>query len=362
MPRKKRRLFAGLITAALAVLLTAQGALVWQMLLHLPQTVEYEDTRLMQEGGWETALAKTENTNVGLCTAPVVKAFSGNGQQASLSLCRINTAFAAAQRLQYIAGGLWPGESSAPAVLLPEKDAARLGAGVGDVLVSAGAQYLVTGIYRPWRLPGTRYPSAPAYTNLLSVEDESTVETLRVVVPLEAGVLESTRLYTLFVQHQLSPYGRSINLSNWAQLVCQLFPLELLAALLLPAAWLTARGGARLCRLILPSGNDLPKNKSRSWAGALLLSLLPAALFAWLLGRLQIPGEFLPPSNLFDFVHYRQLAQGAVAFAQGGYGFSAAAGQYLLALRYMVCLGTFVVVLGWALAFVILKAEAPQNG
>ena len=359
MPSKKRRLFAVLIAASLAAILIAQGVLVWRMLSHLPQTVEYEDTRLMQENGWETAFAKTRDTNVGLCTEPVIKTFSAHGRQVSLSLCRINTAFAAAERLQYIEGGLWTDESALPSILLPEADATRFGISVGDVLGSDGVQYLVIGIYRSWRLPGTQNPSALAYTNQLSVEDESTMETLRIAVPLENGILESTQLYTLFTEHQLSPYGRSINLNNWAQLVCQLLPLELLAALLFPAVWLTARGATQLCRVILSSAGTPSKH---SWGKALLLSLLPAALLAWLLGRVRVPGEFLPPSNLFDLVYYRQIAQGAASFVQGGYGFSAIVEQYLLVLRYMACLGALAVILGWAFAFVILKMGFFQNG
>ena len=196
------------------------------------------------------------------------------------------------------------------------------------------------GLYRPWRLPGAPAVEDPVYGNFLSVEREAAQTTLQVVVPLPGNTQEGDHLYTLFQEENLGPYGRSVNLKNWGQLVEQLVWLELLAVLLLPAFCLTARGVQALCQLILPAEG---RPARRNWAAAGLLALAPLTVWSFLLAQTQIPGEFLPGVNLFDVDHYAQIAQGAAMFATGGFGFSPATAQYLMALRMVALLALPVV-------------------
>lgn len=355
MPNKIQWSFTGFIAFVLVAMLSVQCVLVWKMRSNLPQTVEFEDTRLIQEGGWDAAQDRTVESNIGFRSQTLTKTFSKDGQQMNFPVCRIDVDFADSHPLRYLQGGLWEDEST-PSLIIPEEVADNLEVGVGDTLETEGLEYLVTGVYRPFQLLDTQHSSTPIYTNWLSVEDESTLETLLVTIPLEDGVLESTKLSDIFDSLQLAPYGRSCNLHNWAQFVCQVFPLELFAMLMLPAVWLTAEGGSMLCRLILSYDNEADfQNKRNRIIKALILSLLPAALVAFILSQVRIPGEFLPASNLFDFERYMQIMQGMIAFVEGGYGFSTAAEQYLLTLRYMVYLAIPVIVLGWSLTFCILK-------
>ena len=261
--------------------------------------------------------------------------------------------FANSHKLRYIQGGLWEEESSSPSLIIPEEVADSLNANVGDSLNIEDVEYLITGIYCPYQLVGTENSSTPIYTNWLSVE---AMETLLVTIPLQDGTLESTKISSIFDSLQLAPYGRSCNLHNWSQLVFQVFPLELFVTLMVPAVWLTVQGGSLLCGLILSNENRVEcQNKRNRTIKALILSLIPAALMAFILSQVRIPGEFLPASNIFDFERYGQITQGMMAFVEGNYGFSAAAEQYLLTLRYMVYLAIPVIAFGWSMSFLILK-------
>lgn len=362
MLNKIERFLIGFIAFMLVVVLGAQCVLAWKMSLNLPQTVEFEDTRLMQEGGWDAAQNKTAESDIGLRTQPLTKAFLKDGQQIEFPICRIDMDFANSHKLQYIQGGLWEEGSSSPSLIIPEEVADSLNVNVGDSLNIEDAEYLITGIYCPYQLVGTENSSTPIYTNWLSVEDESTMETLLITIPLEDGTLESTKISSIFDSLQLAPYGRSCNLRNWSQLVFQVFPLELFVTLLVPAVWLTVQGGSLLCGLILSSENRVEcQNKRNRTIKALILSLIPAALMAFILSQVRVPGEFLPASNIFDFERYGQIMQGMMAFVEGNYGFSAAAEQYLLTLRYMVYLAIPVIAFGWSMSFLILKKKFFQN-
>lgn len=345
----KRRNKAWRFAAALAALLlaAAAGAQLWLVhgiQTHLPRAVAFDDTRLLEEG-WAAAQSYTEGTDVGLCTLAVPLRVTAQEKETTLPYCRANGAFAAAEALDLTAGAFWSDTDAAPVVVLPEAAAVTLGVAVGDALTVDGTLCTVAGLYRPWRLPGTPGEEDPVYGNFLSTEREAAQTTLRVVVPLPGDTQEGDHLYTLFQQENLGPYGRSVNLKNWGQLVEQLLWLELLAVLLLPAFCLTARGIQALCQLILPAEG---RPARRNWASAGMLALAPLTVWSFLLAQTQIPGEFLPGVNLFDVDHYAQIAQGAAMFATGGFGFSPATAQYLMALRMVALLALPVVVLGWA--------------
>lgn len=346
MKRRSRNVW-WLAAALLAAAVAAQLWVIYSIHAHLPQAVAFDDTRLLEEG-WDAAAGYVDETDVGLCTMPVELQVQARSRQATLAFCRANGAFAGAEGLDLVEGSFWDDAETAAAVVLPQAAAADLGLAVGDTLTVAGTTCTVKGIYRPWRLPGTHEIQAPAYGNFLPMEQEAAQTTLQVVVPLPGDTQEADRLYDLFKEQNLSPYGRSINLKNWSRLIGQLLWLELLLVLLVPVLCLTMRGVAALCRLILPV-LGAPAQPRRCWAATALLALAPVTAWALLLAQVQIPGEFLPDTNLFDWGHYSQIAQGVTMFATGGFGFSPATTQYLGALHLAAGLAVPVVVLGWLL-------------
>lgn len=336
-----------LAAAFLTAVVAAQLWVVHSIHEHLPQAVAFDDTRLLEEG-WDAAVGYMEETDVGLCTMPIELLVRSGGHQAKLAFCRANGAFAEAEALDLVEGRFWNDTEVAAAVVLPQSVARSLDLAVGDTLTVDGTACTVKGIYRPWHLPGVPEEQSPVYGNFLSMEQESAQTALQVVVPLPGDTQEAARLYHLFQERNVGPYGRSINLKNWCRLVEQLLWLELLLVLLVPALCLTVRGVAGLCQLILPAPGA-PARHRWSWAAAVLLAMAPMAVWALLLAQVQIPGEFIPDTNLFEFDRYAQIAQGVTRFATGGFGFSPATTQYLGALRLVACLAVPVVVLGWLL-------------
>lgn len=341
--RKVRWLAVALLVSAVVM----QIWVVYSIQKHLPQAVAFDDTRLLEEG-WDAAVDYAEGTDVGLCTMAIDLSVQAGNIETKLPFCHANGAFSEANALDLVEGGFWDDGEVAKAVVLPQAIADILDLTLGDSLTVDGTACTVKGIYRPWHLPGTPEMPAPVYGNFLSMEQEAAQTTLQVVVPLPGDTQESARLYNLFKEQNLGPYGRSINLKNWSQLVGQLLWLELLLVLLVPALCLTARGVATLCRLILPSPGKSPMPRW-SWAYAALLSLVPVTVWSLLLAQVQIPGEFLPDTNLFDFDRYAQIAQGVTMFAAGSFGFSPATAQYLDALRLVALLAVPVMALGWLL-------------